>query len=428
MFAQLGTPTYGVRACAACRDDKEQLSRIVHELIFLNMIMTVLSYVALGVMIFSIPKLIEERTIILISGIGILLNTIGVEWFYQAIEQYDYITFRNITFKILSIILMFLFVKTSDDYIIYAAINVVGTVGSNVMNMLRLRKYIILKPLNGYNFKRHLKPLVAFFSFSVATKVYTSLDTVMLGFMDTDSEVGYYNAAIKIKNILVSSVTALGTVLLPRATYYVENGMNEEFKRIIKKSFQFVIAVAVPFSVYFIVEARNTILLLAGESYIGAITSMMIITPTIFFIGLSNITGVQILIPLGLEKYTVISTIVGAVVDLLINIVAIPRFGAAGAAFGTLIAELVVLLVQVIELHRLGKGMYLTIDLKNCGKCGIAIVAALVCMIIVESLVHVEGYFLKLLVSAITFFGIYVGLLLVMKEEIVISVIRGIKK
>ncbi|MCM1904466.1 oligosaccharide flippase family protein, partial [Blautia sp. MB18-30] len=166
-----------------------------------------------------------------------------------------------------------------------------------------------------YNIRRHLKPIIVFFLFSVATMIYTSLDTVMLGFMSNDIQVGYYNAATKMKNILVSLVTSLGVVLLPRASYYIENNFENDFIRVIKKAFQFVIASAIPISIFFMIEAKDTILFLAGKEYRNAIPSMIIIIPTVFFIGLSNIIGMQIFIPIGLEKLTVFSTFVGALID-----------------------------------------------------------------------------------------------------------------
>lgn len=172
----------------------------------------------------------------------------------------------------------------------------------------------------------------------------------MLGFMTTDIDVGYYNAAIKIKYILVSIVTSLGVVLLPRASYYVQRGQMNEFYRITKKAINFVMLVATPMMVYFILFAKEGILFLSGSDYEGAILPMQIIMPTLLLIGLTNIMGIQILVPLGKERIVLYSEIAGAVIDLILNLILIPHMASAGAAIGTLTAELVVWIVQFVAL------------------------------------------------------------------------------
>ena len=157
-------------------------------------------------------------------------------------------------------------------------------------------------------------------------KVYTNLDTVMLGFMTSDETVGYYNAAVRIKSILVSIVTSLGAVLLPRASYYVERGEMDRFRQITRKALNFVFLAAVPMMIYFMVFARQGIFLLSGENYAGAVRPMQWIMPTLLFIGLSNVLGIQILVPLTREKVVLWSLIAGAAVDVVLNVVLIPKY------------------------------------------------------------------------------------------------------
>ena len=147
---------------------------------------------------------------------------------------------------------------------------------------------------------------------SCATTIYTNLDTVMLGFMSSDTDVGYYNAAIKIKVILVSIVTSLGTVLLPRASYYIQKGEIKQFYRITKKSLNFVMVIAIPMTIYFIYFARQGIIFLSGNAYEGAVMPMKLIMPTLVLIGITNILGIQMLVPMGREKSVLYSEIAGA--------------------------------------------------------------------------------------------------------------------
>jgi O-antigen/teichoic acid export membrane protein len=258
---------------------------------------------------------------------------------------------------------------------------------------------------------------------TVASTMYTNLDNVMVGFIATDTDVGYYGAAVKIKTILVSIVTSLGTVLLPRASYYIEHGEITEFKRITEKALNFVFLLATPLMIYFILFAKEGIFFLSGNAYAGSILPMQIIMPTLLFIGLSNIIGIQMLVPLGKEKVVLYSTAAGALVDLAINALLIPRFTSIGAAIGTLAAEFVVLVWQYIALKdRL---------IENFKKIPyFQIVVALVCSAIASIWIKRLGFgsFVTLAMSAVLFFGVYFGTLLLFKESLTVMVVNQILK
>ena len=175
----------------------------------------------------------------------------------------------------------------------------------------------------------------------------------MLGFLKTDTDVGYYNAAVKIKSILVSIVTSLGVVLLPRASYYIEHRQQSKFFNVSEKALNFVCLLSIPLMVYFILFAKEGILFLSGAAYLPAILPMQIIMPTLLLIGLTNIMGMQMLVPLGKEKIVLYSEIVGAILNLSLNILLIPHYSCSGAAFGTLAAEFSVFLIQFLVLKKI---------------------------------------------------------------------------
>lgn len=294
MFATLGIPTYGVRACARVRDDKEKLSQTVQELLIISAITTALTYLVFFVMLFTVPKFAVQKELLMVVGISIGLSTIGVQWFYNALEQYSYITACAIVFKLIGLLLMFLLVKKPEDYLVYGFVYVVGSFGSYVLNFIRLRRFITFRKTGPYRLRQHVKATLMFFLLSAATSVYLNLDVVMLGFMKGDTEVGYYNAGIKVKTVLVTCVTSLGTVLLPRLSYYVEKANQEAFKRMVSKAFNFVFIAATSVTVYFMLYAEESILFLAGEagkSFLPAVGPMLILMPTVLLIGLSNILG-----------------------------------------------------------------------------------------------------------------------------------------
>lgn len=417
MFAQLGIPTYGVRACAKVRDNREELTRTAHELLFINLFMGFFSYVCLAAALLFVPRLQEDRILYIIVSLTIVLSAIGMEWIYKALEQYTYITVRSIIFKLVALAAMFLFVHEKDDYVIYGGITILAASASNIFNWIHVRKYIDMKWIGNYHFRKHLKAVIVFFAMACATTIYTNLDSVMLGFLKTDMDVGYYNAAIKIKNILVSMVTALGAVLLPRASYYVEHGKMDHFRRISAKALNFVILAALPMMIYFILYARYGIYFLSGSAYEGSVLPMQIIMPTLLFIGITNILGIQILVPLGKEQIVLYSEIAGAITDLVINVLLIPRFASAGAAIGTLAAEFVVLLVQYIALRNTIAEYFRKIHyIKILSACALGVIGS------VWITKFTLGNFVTLMISAVLFFGIYGLFLLITKEELIVEI------
>jgi O-antigen/teichoic acid export membrane protein len=320
-----------------------------------------------------------------------------------------------------ALIALFLLVHEQSDYVIYGGISILASSASNIMNFFHLRHYVSLRPVGNYNFKKHLKMVIVFFAMSIATTIYTHLDTVMLGFMKTDTDVGYYSAAVKIKTILVSMVTSASSVLLPRMTFYVENRQKDEFYKIAKKTMNLIFLVAVPFMVYFILYAKEGIFFLSGDAYAGAIVPMQIIMPTLLLIGMSNILGIQIMVPIGKELQVLYSEIAGAVVDLIINILLIPRYGAAGAAIGTLVAEAVVLVFQIFAIRDISFQLLKAVRYKVLI---ISVALAAVASIWVKGL-QLNSFF-TLVISACIFFGVYLVVEVLFKESLILELLKQV--
>ena len=431
MFASLGIPTYGIRACAKVRDNKEKLSKTVQELLIINSVTMLLTLLVFIGTVILVPEFAAEKELYVINGIGMVLNMFAITWLYNALEQYAYITAVNMIVKVVSLVLMFLLVKQPEDYILYGAITVFASSASYVFNFVYATKFITLKKSGPYDFRVHMKPILRFFAMSAATSVYTNLDVVMLRFMQGNTEVGYYNAAIKVKTILVTLITSLGTVLLPRLSYYVKKEKIDDFYRMIGKAVNFVVIAGLPMTIYFMLFAGESIQFLAGKGYEGAVLPMIILMPTVLLIGLSNITGIQILTPQNLEQQVLNSIICGAVVDFLLNLVLIPRMASSGAALATTIAELVVLIVECIYLKDIIKDILKAV---SGMKVVLAMVFGIVGGIVVKILLNLSGTgwsleiqsFIMLAASACMFFGVYGVALLVMKEEFVWELLESV--
>lgn len=415
MFANLGIPTYGIRACAKVRDNKEKLSKVTQELLILNGITTIITIIAFVIAINIIPKFAVEKPLFLVTGLGIILNSLTVSWLYNALEQYSYITICSVAFKFIGIIMMFAMVRSPKDYIIYGFISTIASFGSGILNFINLRRYISFKKIGKYDIKEHIRPMLVFFALVAATSIYINLDIVMLGFMKDDSEVGYYNAAVKIKTVLTQLVTSLGAVLMPRLSYYIAQDNLIAFRKMVAKALNFVLLSAGSFSLFFIIYAKDSILLLSGKEFLGAVLPMQILMPTVLLIGISNVTGIQILTPTGREKEVLYSVVAGAILNLSLNAILIPKIASKGAAFSTLLAELVVVMLQAYFLRDVMESIFRQVEF---GKIIGALLGAGLIGFILKAIISINP-FMNLLVAGIAFYAIYIAILLLFKEKMI---------
>ena len=422
MIAMMGIPTYGIKACAKIRDDSYKLTKTVYELLILNTIFLAFALTLLLLSVIFIDKLYIDKELYIILAFSMLFNVLGIEWLYKALEQYSYITIRSIFFKIASLILLFIFVKESNDILPYAMLTVLASVGAGILNFYNLRKIITLYKITFKQLEitKHIKPSFTFFLLTISITIYVNLDSVMLGFMTSDDNVGYYSAAVKIKQILVSLVTSLGAVMLPRLAFYYEQKRFDEFKALVKDALDFILIVSLPLTIYFTLYAKDAILLLSGESFLASVEPMQIIMPTVFLIALSNLMGWQILVPMDREKQIVFSTIIGAIVGGIINIFAIPYLGVNGAAIANLCAECAVVVVQIILLR---KFIFPILAKINIWKMLIALFISTGVTLLIP---FNSNEIINLLLSSILFFGSYLISLLILKEPMVYQIFSSV--
>lgn len=418
MFAQLGIPTYGIRACARVRDDIDKLSKTVQEIFLINLIMTLISYALLLIFLFNVDRLSEDLSLFLILSSMVLLNVFGMEWLYKALEEYKYITIRSIFLKFIAIIMMLLLVKDKGDYVIYGGISIFASSASNILNFINIRKYIsFFKISKPYNIKQHIKPILVLFALTGVAAIYTSLDTVMLGFFHDNSAVGYFNVSVRVRTILLSLVTSIGAVLLPRLSYYVEKGESEKFLELSRNAFQFIMVFATAITVYFILYSKEVVYFLAGNGYNESVLPMQLMLPTVVLIGLTNLFGMQILLPLGKEKLVVYSVILGAIVSFTLNYFLIPSFSYLGTAFASLISELIVLIVQVYFIKDIFKDI-----IEDFNYFLVILVLPLASFASLFSYKLTNSNFLILVVSSMIFFVVYYIILRLLKNKFILYI------
>lgn len=350
LIATLGINTYAIRECSSVREDREKLDRTASQIYTINIITTVIAYLALGVTLLVWRKLDDYRTLILIQSLTIAGTTVGADWLNSAMEDFRYITLRTIAFQVLSLVLMFLLIRKPEDYLIYAAISLLSSVGAGITNIWYRRKYcrirIITDVTHGIEWKRHLTPIVFLFVMILAQTIFSSVDSTMLGIMHGDREVGIYSAAHKIKDIINQVVASLALVIMPRMSYYFAEGNYTEINRLLRKVLNFYITVGLPCAVGVFMIAKDIILIVSGEDYVAATPALriMMIGFTISLYG-GNFLGNSILLPSRQEKYYMIACCVMAGFNVVANYILIPVWGVTGAAFTTALCSLLLLLM-----------------------------------------------------------------------------------
>lgn len=341
LFTCLGIPMYAIREIARDRSDVVQMNRTAMEILLLHSMLTLVGYAIVAILCLTVPQIQVNIPLFLILSLTIFFTAIGCEWFYQGIEDFKYITIRGLIIKTVSVVLLFIFVKSKTDLLYYGCYTVFGVLGGNIFNFFRLRKYIHRENIifSELHIKRHIKPVLKVFSFSVVTSIYLQLNTVLLGFLKNALAVGYFAAATKVMQMLLTMSVCLGSVMMPRASHLIAENKEDEFNRLIQKSYDFTLAIALPITIGLIFCAPSLITALCGVKFEHSILPSQIIAPIILMVAISNVFGIQVLFPKGKINIVTLSCGIGAVADLILNLCLIPFFSYIGTSIAYLGAE-----------------------------------------------------------------------------------------
>lgn len=341
LFTCLGIPMYAIREIARDRSDVVQMNRTAMEILLLHSMLTLVGYAIVAILCLTVPQIQVNIPLFLILSLTIFFTAIGCEWFYQGIEDFKYITIRGLIIKTVSVVLLFIFVKSKTDLLYYGCYTVFGVLGGNIFNFFRLRKYIHRENIifSELHIKRHIKPVLKVFSFSVVTSIYLQLNTVLLGFLKNALAVGYFAAATKVMQMLLTMSACLGSVMMPRASHLIAENREDEFNRLIQKSYDFTLAIALPMTIGLIFCAPSLITALCGVKFEHSILPSQIIAPIILMVAISNIFGIQVLFPKGKINIVTLCCGIGAVADLMLNLCLIPLFSYIGTSIAYLGAE-----------------------------------------------------------------------------------------
>jgi len=425
LIARLGLPIYATRVCAACAEDRGKLNDTASEILSLNILTCLAACLLLLFAVSVVSAMAGDRSLFLLLGLSIVLDCLSMDWLFQAEEEFSFLTGVRAFSSLLSAPVLFLLVRTERDVLPYAVFSLSSQAAACLIKVFTLHGRLRLPVLSTaavrafgsdrllliHQITLHFRRVLPFFLMACAVKLYGSMDTILLGFLRGTEEVGLYDIGANIKHGLTLFSSALYGAALPHAVRKWESGDRNSFFRLGKRSFHTVLAVQFPVSIFLCVFAVPCVRVLAGDAYAGGAAAARILCLSVLPIGLSNVAGGQLLIPMGRENVLLHAEVAGAASNLCLNLLVIPRFGAVGAAATTLISELIVTVWMLASLD--GNAREAMPPVCAVWRMLASMAAGLtVCMLLPDG-----GAFFALFARAAAFFPIYAVMMLVFRDE-----------
>ena len=344
LFAMLGVNNHGNRSIAMVRNDKEKLNRTFMSIYLIQVIMSILMIILYIIYITFFAK--SYKIIFIIQLIYIIGALFDINWFFFGMEQFKITVIRNTIIKLISVMSIFIFVKDKSDLYLYSIILALGTLISQLILWRFLVKHLKFTKVKFYEVRQHINSMLTLFIPAISVSIYKVMDKIMLGSMSTVTEVGFFANSERIISIPLGIITALGTVMLPKMSNLLSKGKSNEARKYIDLSLRFAMFISIGAMFGLIGVGKSIVPAFLGNGFEGCIEVVSLLSITLLFMAWANVIRTQILIPKKKDKVYIISTLLGAIVNILINTLLITRLGAIGAAVGTIFAEATVCIYQ----------------------------------------------------------------------------------
>jgi O-antigen/teichoic acid export membrane protein len=346
-------PTYGVREIGKVRGDPEGLEKLAGELALLNVTLTLGAAFVYAVIVLVTPRFAVEADMFLLVGLMIPLQALSVDFVFQGLERYGNLAIRTILSKTVTIVLIVTFVRGPGDELAYAVIFSTGSLIGSLLGWVDLRKYVRLR-FRGLDVKRHLRPLLPLLGFFMIASIYVNFDSVLLGLMSEEYNVGIYNVGMKTARMAITMIASMGIVLVPRFAFFLGSNRREEHLALAKRAIEFLYFLAFAGSAVLFFTAPALVPLIFGQQFAEAASTVRIAAPNILFVSLSGFLGMQILVPMGKESLLVWGTLAGGAASVVLGLLLIPHYQQAGSAIASVCAEFIVLLALIALAKRHG--------------------------------------------------------------------------
>ncbi len=424
LIAAFGISAYAIREGARIRNDKKKIEEFASQMFSINVVTMIIGYL-LSIIVLVLPAFREYRWLLVIFSTSMMLTTLGVDWLFNIYEDYVYIAIRTVVFQVISIVLLVLFVKDQGDYHQYAAIIVFANVGTNIMNFFTGRKYVRLKLTFTKDMWIHIRPMLYIFAMNVASSIYLVMDRSMLGMItgNDDREVGLYSAAVKIVTVVVTLIGSIRTVMIPRVSYYMDNGDQSQVRELNYNTAKGILMLSIPSVVGLFCLSKGAIYLFSGNEFLDTNITLRILLIDILLAAMNGFFVNQVFVPYRMDKLAGIATFIGAGINLVFNAITIPLIGRNGAALSTCVAEAAILVYCVIMIRK-------EFDIRKLIKSTLQFLVASAFIVGVYALVSAITGNIYLIMLATVIIGaiLYFIALLVMRNDLLFLMIEYFTK
>lgn len=342
IFATIGTELYGIREVSQIRKDKEKLNKIFSELVIIKFLASIVIFIIYILFLFFKYRLTNNYYNLLVfflTSFTLIFNIFNLDWFFKGIEDYKVITFRSIFIKIACFIGMILFVKSKSDIYKYVFLLTLGQGVGYLWSYFYSKKYVKLS-LKDLNLKRHYKSLKIFFISALVVSIYTTVNGIILGYFAPPKEVAFFSRARQIQGIGTTITGAITAVLIPRVSYYYKNDRNA-YDKLLKKSLNYNYILSIPIMIGFISLTKEINLFLGGKEFLPASKLLVILAPLVVIITIGTWLYYQIMIPMGMEKFSTSIQLCTAIISIILNLILIPLYKGIGASLVVVLIELI---------------------------------------------------------------------------------------
>lgn len=425
LFAMLGIKNYGNRMIAKVRDDREKLNKTFSSIFCLHVLISVF---VIGIYVFYTLFIVkEDRLYAFIQGTYVLGALFDINWFYFGIEKFKLTVTRNTIIKILTVVSIFTFVKSQNDLWIYVTIMALGSFISQSIVWFFIRRYVSFTKPTWDDVKVHFAPMVILFIPAIAVSLYKVMDKIMLGNMANKIQVGFYENSEKIINIPMTIITAFGTVMLPRMSNMISNGDKKGTEKFIKTSMKYIMCLAFALGFGIAGISHEFVPIFFGEEFLVCGPLITALAVTVPFIAFANIIRTQYLIPSCEDRIYIISVFIGAIVNVVINLLLIGKLQAMGTVVGTIFAEIAVCVVQAFYVR---KKLPIVSYIKSFIMFTIPGAIMYIVVRIIGNVMGVSIYtlVLEVLVGGLSYLLLVILYLVMTKDEMTMAFIKKLKK
>lgn len=422
LIASLGVGLYGTRQIAYVKENKERRSKVFCGIFYTKTIVAVVVYFVFLIFVILTGK--QYFSVFMLQSIYIISAILDISWLYTGMERFDKLMIRNIIVRITGVILVFLIVKERSDLIKYIFIGVISELVGQLIMWLQIKKYVSFTFVNFSTIKEHFLSMCKLYIPQFIIQVYTVFDRTIIGISTYKEEVAYFDLAKKLINMLIIFPTSLGTVMLPKISFLVENNKNEVIKIYLHRTIEFMFYTSLPMFLGLIIVSDNLVRWLYGYNFYKSAILIKIMAPTIFFISISNVIGIQFMVPYKKERELTISVFAGAIMSILSNVVLVFWLKSIGAAISFLLTEATVTIIQIAYTRNIWEYKYI---IRMLLKYFIISITMVFILILIDVFIKIEN-FTAIFVQVIIGFLFYILSNVVLESEIQRDVFSQIKK